>query len=66
MLLKIYYFSQRVQSEEAISTNVLENWTPPTIGSAMWDGKIMHHLQTKYEDVERMPILVSGNDYVTE
>ena len=53
-------FSHRVQSEETISNSILESWIPPTTGSVMWDGKLMHHLETKYEDVERMPILVSG------
>ena len=49
----------RVESTEAISEDIAENWTPPCVGSVLWDGKLLSTLDNK-DKSERLPVLVSG------
>jgi len=45
---------------ETIAEAIKDQWVPPPVGNLHWDGKIMQCLETKYEAVERLPVLVSG------
>ena len=46
--------------EESIANSIKEEWKCPEIAGLHWDGKLMHSLVSKYTDVERLPVLISG------
>lgn len=57
-------YRYRIAIGSSISENIRRDWKPPEIGSVHWDGKLMYSLGSKYTDVERLPVLISGYEGV--